>query len=172
MEAMIEAFLILARESDTGLPQEDFVANDAVSEEIERAQPLLEGKQVALTLDQQSAFALHAPPKVFAAMIGNLIRNACLYTEAGNVRVVIGRDAAGNGFVSVKDSGIGMSDDELKNAFLPYFRGNRSARGGHGVGLTLVRRLSDRFGWPVEMHSELGVGTTATIRFPQARPRA
>jgi signal transduction histidine kinase len=65
-----------------------------------------------------------------------------------------------------------MSDDELKNAFLPYFRGNRSARGGHGVGLTLVRRLSDRFGWPVEMHSELGVGTTATIRFPQARPRA
>lgn len=164
MEAMIEAFLILARESDTGLPQEDFIVNDAVRDEIERAQPLLEGKPVTLSLDEQATFALHAPPKVFAAMIGNLIRNACLYTEAGKVRVVIGAD-----FVRIEDSGIGMSEDELAQAFRPYFRGNRSTRGGHGVGLTLVRRLSDRFGWPVEMHSELGVGTTAAIQFPQAQ---
>ena len=164
MEAMIEAFLILARESDTGLPEEDFVVNDAVREEIERAQPLLEGKPVALSLDEQAAFAMHAPPKVFAAMVSNLIRNACLYTEAGTVRVVIGAD-----FVQVQDSGIGMSEDELKQAFEPYFRGNRSTRGGHGVGLSLVRRLSERFGWPVEMHSTLGLGTTATIRFPNTQ---
>jgi signal transduction histidine kinase len=161
---MIEAFLILARESDTGLPEEDFVVNDAVREEIERAQPLLEGKPVALSLDERAAFAMHAPPKVFAAMVSNLIRNACLYTEAGTVRVVIGAD-----FVQVQDSGIGMSEDELKQAFEPYFRGNRSTRGGHGVGLSLVRRLSERFGWPVEMHSTLGLGTTATIRFPNTQ---
>jgi signal transduction histidine kinase len=163
MEAMIEAFLILAREADTGLPQEDFVANEAVREELERAQPLVEGKPVELSFEEQATFELHAPPKVFAAMIGNLIRNACLYTEAGKVHVLVGA-----GFVSVKDSGIGMSAEELKQAFQPYFRGNRSTRGGYGVGLSLVQRLSERFGWPVEMQSELGVGTTATIRFPQA----
>lgn len=165
MEAMIEAFLILARESDTGLPEEDFVVNDVVREEIERAQPLLEGKPVTLDFDEQAAFALHAPPKVFAAMVSNLIRNACLYTEAGRVRVEIGAD-----FVRVEDSGIGMSDDELAQAFQPYFRGGRSARGGHGVGLTLVRRLSDRFGWPIQLSSQLGTGTTATITFPHAQP--
>jgi len=163
MEAMIEAFLILARESDTGLPEEDFVVNEAVREEIERAQPLLEGKPVEITFDEQSSFGLHAPPKVFAAMFGNLIRNACLYTEAGKVRVVIGDD-----YVSVEDSGIGMSDDELMQAFQPYFRGNRSTRGGTGVGLTLVKRLSERFDWPIELQSKLGVGTTATIHFPLA----
>jgi signal transduction histidine kinase len=163
MEAMIEAFLILARESDAGLPEEDFVVNDAVREEIERAQPLLEGKPVTLTLDEQTAFALHAPPKVFAAMVSNLIRNACLYTETGNVRVVVGTD-----FVSVRDSGIGMTADELAHVFQPYYRGNRSVSGGHGVGLTLVRRLSNRFGWPIELHSRVDVGTTATIRFPRA----
>lgn len=165
MEAMIAAFLILARESDTGLPSEDFAANDAVREEIERARPLLDGKPVTLDLEERARFFLHAPPKVFAAMVGNLIRNACLYTESGSVRVVVGEDC-----VSVTDSGIGMSTDEIAHAFQPYFRAGRSASAGHGVGLSIVRRLSERFGWPVEMHSAVGAGTTATIRFPQRLP--
>ena len=165
MEATIEAFLILARESDMGLPEEDFVANEAVREEIERAQPLIEGKPVHLVLDEQATFQLHAPPKVFASMVGNLIRNACLYTEAGKVDVQIGAD-----YVRVRDSGIGMSEEELRHIFKPYYRGGKGTQGGYGVGLSLVQRLSDRFGWPVEMNSELNVGTTATIRFPQAKP--
>jgi len=63
-----------------------------------------------------------------------------------------------------------MTAEELAHVFQPYYRGNRSTRGGHGVGLTLVRRLSDRFKWPIELHSRLGTGTTATIRFPRAKP--
>jgi signal transduction histidine kinase len=165
MEAMLEAFLLLARESDTGLPQEEFVVNDAAREEVERARPLLEGKPVTLELDEQARFALLAPPRVFAAMIGNLIRNACLYTESGNVRVNIGEDS-----VSVVDSGIGMSAEEIARSHQPYFRAGRSASAGHGVGLSIVRRLSERFGWPVELRSEVGTGTTATIRFPQRLP--
>jgi signal transduction histidine kinase len=165
MEAMIEAFLILARESDTGLPEEDFIANESVRDEVERAMPLLENKQVTLRLEEKAKFMLHAPPKVFASMVGNLIRNACLYTEAGNVVVEVGSD-----YVRVTDSGIGMSAEDLRQAFQPYFRGGNSTRGGYGVGLSLVRRLSDRFGWPVEMDSELGIGTTATLRFPKAQP--
>jgi signal transduction histidine kinase len=165
MEAMLEAFLLLARESDTGLPQEEFVVNDAVREEAERAQPLLEGKPVTLELDEHARFALRAPPRVFAAMIGNLIRNACLYTESGSVRVRIDEDS-----VSVADSGIGMNAEEIARSHQPYFRAGRSASAGHGVGLSIVRRLSERFGWPVELRSEVGAGTTATIRFPQRLP--
>jgi signal transduction histidine kinase len=164
MEAMIETFLILAREADTGMPEEDFIVNESVREEVERARPLLERKPVLIELDERAQFALRAPPRVFAVLIGNLIRNACLYTEAGRVHVVVGA-----GFVQVEDSGIGMSEDELRQAFQPYFRGERSTRGGYGVGLSLVRRLSERFGWPVEIHSRVGVGTTATIKFPLFR---
>jgi signal transduction histidine kinase len=165
MEAMLETFLLLARESDTGLPQEEFVVNDAVREEVERAQPLLEGKPVTLELEERTRFALRAPPRVFAAMIGNLIRNACLYTESGTVRVRIDEDS-----VSVADSGIGMSADEIARTHQPYFRAGRSTSAGHGVGLSIVRRLSERFGWPVDLRSEVGAGTTATIRFPQRLP--
>lgn len=165
MEAMLETFLLLARESDTGLPQEEFVVNDAVREEAERARPLLEGKPVTLELDEQARFALRAPPRVFAAMIGNLIRNACLYTESGSVRVRVGEDS-----ISIADSGIGMSAAEIAQTRQPYFRAGRSASAGHGVGLSIVRRLSERFGWPVDMHSEVGAGTTATIHFPRRLP--
>ncbi|MBS0571325.1 MAG: HAMP domain-containing histidine kinase [Proteobacteria bacterium] len=165
MEAMLETFLLLARESDTGLPQEEFVVNDAVREEVERARPLLEGKPVTLERDERARFALRAPPRVFAAMIGNLIRNACLYTESGRVCVRIGADS-----ISVVDSGIGMSADEIARTHQPYFRAGRSASAGHGVGLSIVRRLSERFGWPVEIRSEVGAGTVARIDFPQRLP--
>jgi len=164
MEALMEAFLILAREADTGLPEEDFIVNDIVREEVERAQPLVAGRPLMLALDEPGAFALHAPPKVLAVLVGNLIRNACLYTESGEVRTTVGMD-----FIRIQDSGIGMSEEEVARAFQPFFRGGRSRRGGHGVGLTIVKRLSDRFSWPVEMTSEMGHGTSVTIHFPQAR---
>jgi signal transduction histidine kinase len=48
-------------------------------------------------------------------------------------------------------------------------RGEGHRRGGHGVGLTIVRRLSDRFGWPVTISSQPDVGTAVEIRFPGAR---
>jgi len=163
MEALMEALLLLARESDTGLPEEEFLANDVVREEVERAQPLVAGRPIELRFDEPGSFVLHASPRVFAVMVGNLIRNACLYTEHGVVNVSVGESS-----VQVQDSGIGMSDEEVAQAFQAYFRGGRSRSGGHGVGLTIVKRLSDRFGWPVTITSELGVGTNVTIRFPQA----
>src|SRR3546814_19369238 len=63
MLALVEAFLILAREGDTGLPDEDFSVNDIVREEVEKARPLLHDKPVRLAIDEQAAFALHAPPR-------------------------------------------------------------------------------------------------------------
>ncbi|MEO8671317.1 MAG: HAMP domain-containing sensor histidine kinase [Tahibacter sp.] len=165
MEALIEAFLILARESDTGLPQEDFVVNSLVHDEVERAEPLLEGRPIQLRLVEEGSFALHASPRVLSVMLGNLIRNACNYTERGEIVVTVGAD-----FICVRDTGVGMSADELAHAFQAFFRAGGTRRGGHGVGLTIVKRLSDRFAWPVRLDSELGVGTAATIRFPEPQP--
>lgn len=165
MEALIESFLILARESDTGLPEEDFVVNDVVGEEIEKARPLLVDKPVELRLDQPHAFALRASPRVLAVMLGNLLRNACHYTERGTVTVRIDTDR-----ITVEDTGVGMTAEQLQRAFEPFFRAGTRSDGGQGVGLTIVRRLSQRFGWPVELESEHGRGTRATIHFPNPQP--
>ncbi len=163
MEALIESFLILAREGDTGLPDEDFSVAAVAREEMEKAQPLLAGKPVELVLAQQSDISLHAPARVFAVMLGNLLRNACNYTETGSITVTV-HDTG----VSVRDTGVGMSSDELQQVFEPFFRGGDRRADGQGIGLSIVRRLSERYGWPVTLSSEPGHGTLANISFPSA----
>ena len=165
MEALIETFLVLARESDSGLRDEDFLANDVVAAEVARYRELLAGKPVQLEVVEHARFALHAPPRVFAVMIGNLIRNACLYTEQGSVIVEVG--AAD---VCVTDTGSGMGEEDLERAFQPFYRGSRTGRSGHGIGLAIVRRIADRYHWQVTLESTLGKGTTATAHFPAAQP--
>lgn len=56
-----------------------------------------------------------------------------------------------------------MSEDELAQVFEPFYRAQR-----HGIGLTIVERPSDRFGWPLQIHSVLGEGTVTSIQLPSA----
>ncbi|HEX7370472.1 MAG TPA: HAMP domain-containing sensor histidine kinase [Rhodanobacteraceae bacterium] len=164
MEALIETFLVLARESDTGLRDEDFLANDVISAEVARYREWLTGKPVEMRFEQPARFALHAPPRVFAVMIGNLIRNACLYTEQGSVTVTVESDK-----VRVTDTGSGMGEEDLERAFQPFYRGSRTGRRGHGIGLAIVRRIADRYHWQVTLESTLGQGTTSIAHFPAAQ---
>ena len=69
----------------------------------------------------------------------------------------------------MSDTGVGMTTDELTRVFEPFYRGGDRSRDGQGIGLSIVRRLSERYGWRVNLDSEAGRGTTATIRFPVAR---
>ena len=161
MEALIEAFLILAREGDTGLPDEDFDVGDVARAEIEKARPLLAGKPVDLRLVEEATLSLHAPSRVFSVLLGNLLRNACSYTETGLVEVRL--TAAG---VIVRDTGVGIGPDELEHVFEPFVRVGDQRNDGSGIGLSIVRRLSERYGWPVRLESTPGVGTTATISLP------
>ena len=161
IEALIETFLVLARESDKGMPAEDFLVNDVVREEVERYRDLLGSKPVDLKLEEAARFALHAPPRVCAVVVGSLIRNACMDTERGVILVRIEPDG-----VRVVDTGFGMDMETLRRALQPFHYGSRGD--GRGTGLAIVRRIADRFGWPVELDSATGRGTTAFLRFPSA----
>jgi signal transduction histidine kinase len=163
MEALIETFLVLAREADAGLRDEDFLANDMVASEVARYRELLAAKPVQLVMVEHARFAMHTPPRVFAVMVGNLIRNACLYTEHGSVTVEVDF-----GKVRVIDTGSGMSEEDLQRAFQAFYRGSHTGNRGHGIGLAIVRRIADRYGWQVTLESTLGKGTTATAHFPKA----
>lgn len=167
MQELIGAFLLLARENDSSLPSEEVELNALVAEELERARQLADDKPIAAELDERCRLFVDAPERVLSVMIGNLLRNAFSYTDEGRVAVTIAPHE-----VVIADSGVGMSDDEMRDIYHPFVRGAGAQRGGYGVGLTIVRRLSDRFGWPVDIESESGVGTRVTISFPEARVEA
>ena len=105
--------------------------------------------------------------QALAVVIGNLLRNAFAYTDEGRIEVQIGHDA-----VTISDSGVGMDAQGIKEVFRPYYRGQPQRRGGHGVGLTIVRRFADRFSWSVKIDSRPGEGTRVRVGFPHARCEA
>jgi signal transduction histidine kinase len=163
MEAVIDAFLILAREADVEPLSQDFAVRDVVAEEVEQARALLAGKQVELRMSETASPQLHAPPQVLGVMLGNLLRNACSHTDVGTIDVRVERDR-----VSIRDTGVGMSTEQIERAFDPFYRREEDGQGGMGIGLSIVRRLGERFDWPVTLDSAPGQGTTATIQFAGA----
>ena len=179
IEELTEAFLLLARESERGLSLETVSVNDLVAEEIDRVRMLAGDRPLRLRLVADCRMQLDASQKILSVMLGNLLRNAVNYTEEGEVLARIG-----HGFVEISDSGIGIAREEMDKVFRPFFRGDDDAqaapkhgvvagsarsRGGQGVGLTIVKRLSDRFSWPVRIESTPDVGTRVVVEFPDAR---
>ncbi|QDH70796.1 sensor histidine kinase [Marilutibacter alkalisoli] len=160
MEAVIEAFLILAREAEIEPQSEEFPVIDVVNHEVERILPLLNGRPVEVEVIDDGAPRLYAPPNVLNVMLGNLLSNAARFTESGRIEVRISPDR-----LDVRDTGIGMSEEALARVFDPFYRVDPDRDEGRGMGLSIVRRLGDRFGWPVALVSEPGEGTVATIHF-------
>jgi len=165
MEELIDAFLILARETDKEFEDEQVVVVEIVEREIKAADIYLENKPVSIEIDQQYPLELYTAQKVVSIVLGNLIRNAILYTNEGFVRITIREKS-----VLISDTGIGMTEDQTKKIFQPYYRAENSSktkRKGYGVGLTIVKRLSNRFHWVVEVDSKVDVGTNIEIFFKE-----
>jgi len=112
-------------------------------------------------------------PKVFSSLrklqeiFSNLIDNAVKYSKSGG-EVVISEELADNFLkVSITDSGLGMSPEDLTKIFTPYFRSDSvKAIPGTGLGLFIVKKLIDDMGGKIEVKSTLNVGTTFLIFLP------
>ncbi len=160
MEAVVDAFLILAREPDVQPQSEDFDLAEIVLDEADNARALLVGKQVDLEVTCNAKPRLHAPPRVMHVVVSNLLRNACSYTDHGRIDVVLEQDR-----LTVRDSGIGMSPEVVERVFEPFYKADPEQPRGTGLGLSIVKRLCDRFGWKVALESDPGHGTTVSVRF-------
>jgi signal transduction histidine kinase/ActR/RegA family two-component response regulator len=109
-------------------------------------------------------------------VVGNLVTNALKYTpEGGRIAVSTRREGA-QALLVVADTGIGLEPDLLPRAFDLFVQGERAldrSQGGLGIGLTLVRRLTELHGGTVTAESEgSGRGATFTVRLPAIDPPA
>jgi signal transduction histidine kinase len=162
MEQLTTAFLLLARETGQGMAHDNVIINDIVRAELDRARMIDPDSQISTQVEEQCRLSVPAPEKVIESVIGNLLRNALTYTDSATVTVRIEPHR-----VTIENTGPGMEASAVEQVFQPYFR-NQRQRGGFGVGLTIVKRLTDRFGWPINIESEPGHGTRASIEFPDA----
>jgi signal transduction histidine kinase len=104
-------------------------------------------------------------------VIRNLVENACKYTERGLIRVGARWDRQRDEIeVRVTDSGIGIAPTELQAIFEAFRQGgNRGelTKSGVGLGLYIVQRLVARLGGEIAVESQLGMGSTFTVRLPR-----
>lgn len=163
MEQLTLAFLLLAREAAQNMERDWLNVNDIVEAELDRARIIDPHSKITTHLEAECQLLVNAPAKVLESVIGNLMRNALAYTDDGSVTIQIRPDS-----ITIEDTGPGMAPGEVEEVFQPFIRKQRQ-RGGFGVGLTIVKRLTDRFRWPVDVKSEPGVGTRVTVQFPESR---
>ncbi len=105
----------------------------------------------------------------------NLVSNALKFTESGRVVIRLGGEAGGVVTLSVTDTGVGMTAEQIGRLFTPFAQGDASiARrfGGTGLGLSICRQLAELMAGEIIVSSEPGVGSTFTARLglPAAAP--
>lgn len=117
---------------------------------------------------------IHADSTRVDQILANLIGNALKYTPSGGRIAIRARPVGDQGVCEIADTGMGMSAEVLNHAFELFYQEERSrdrARGGLGIGLTLVRQLVELHGGSVEAWSDgEGRGSRFTIRLPLSVP--
>lgn len=101
-------------------------------------------------------------------IFSNLLDNAVKYTDKGYIEIVIERDNFGRLCVSIVDTGIGISENYLRNLFHPFSQeeeGYTRKYEGSGLGLALVKKCCDLNNAEIKVKSEKGKGSTFTVIF-------
>jgi signal transduction histidine kinase len=107
-------------------------------------------------------FSLTDPGK-FETIILNILTNAIKNTETGGVWIDYGIDKQ-MFFIEIRDSGIGISEDNIQHVFKRFYRGDDSK--GIGLGLAIVRELVDIMAGHIDLKSSAGEGSTFKIWLP------
>lgn len=99
-------------------------------------------------------------------LVLNLMENGCKYSDDHTVKVSLGLQGKSIKLIFT-DNGIGISESDRKQVFEPFFRSNSIRnRDGHGIGLSLVRRITDLHKGTIKVESELGKGSVFTVSIP------
>ncbi|HET7656251.1 MAG TPA: HAMP domain-containing sensor histidine kinase [Luteimonas sp.] len=155
---LINALLLLSR-NERGRGAADVAAIAGQLLDTHRAQ--LNGKPLELRLEGEPGLVVDAPAAAVVVALGNLIGNAVKYTAQGKVVVRLLPHA-----VEVVDSGPGLSEEEAARLFERGYRGTHAEHSqGGGIGLSIVRRLCDLYGWNVRVVPGAERGVVATLTF-------
>lgn len=139
---------------------------------LKRTATLFEGvaAEQNVTLAVQAAPALPLvpmDPERMVQVLTNLTSNALRYAPQGSTITLSARQTGGTLEISVRDQGEGIPADKLMNIFERFYSADESRTGSEtGLGLAIVKSIVSAHGGSVAAESEVGVGTTVTVRLP------
>ena len=170
MRQIVESLLFLARaDAEAELPGLAVIDLGAWAEQYLDAHPHDRADDIRPAGDFQCGVAVKAHPAMLAQVVGNLIDNACKYSDPGTpVTLYVGADGQ-QAVLAVEDAGHGLSAADAGRVFEPFFRSPDARRrgvGGLGLGLAVVARIVRAFDGQVAVTSEPGRGSRFTIRLP------
>ena len=129
-----------------------------------------------LRIDEETPLELIGDEFRLRQILNNLLSNAFKYTEKGEVLLSVHAEPEDEDDVSliiiVKDTGYGMSDEQVKTLFDEYTRFNVKANKlieGTGLGMSITKRLIGLMGGEIRVESKIGIGSTFTVRIPQMK---
>ena len=156
-----------------------------ISEEIKLERVLLEAWKGARALTERRRFDLGSledctvtgDPDALKQLALTLLENAVKYSpEDGTIRLEL-RVVDGFAQMTVNDTGAGIAAEDLQKVFERFYRTDRARSrlngpAGTGLGLTIAKQIVERHGGTIWLESELGIGTSATVRLPLSQPSA
>jgi len=198
MSAIVENLLLLARTDANAvqLRRETVAFHEVVMTVYEQMEAIARRKGVSLEIEEIDEAHLEGDPLWLQQVVTNLLNNAIKYTpEGGEVRVALkgeirgrkGKGGEDNGDIpllpppspsfpfavlSVSDTGVGIPPEHLPHIFDRFYRvdaGRSRDAGGSGLGLNIVKWAVEAHGGTIEVSSEVGKGTTFTVRLPQSK---
>jgi signal transduction histidine kinase len=142
MKTTIEMFLCLARETDDGLYDEQFLVMPLVSRAIDQQRYLLSGKFVDVDIDDLAKPRVCGHPQAFSIAVNNLVRNAFEHTLDGQGPITI----------LIKEHELLVTNQVSSDADGRHTPTEASSSHGYGLGLGIVQRLCERNGWSFSLH--------------------
>ena len=119
--------------------------------------------------EAEETFILEADRDQIKQVILNLLSNAVKYNRP-NGSIFVSTERAGSSIrLSIKDTGLGLSEEDLSHLFEKFFRASSSEKNisGTGLGLSISKRIVDGHGGQIDVQSQLNVGTTFSISLPE-----
>ncbi|WP_412544254.1 ATP-binding protein [Longispora sp. K20-0274] len=156
------------------LPEPEPVGVDRmINEVLDRSRTAAVAKEITVRWEGEHGLTVYGHEGQLVTALANLVENAIAYSPEKTSITIHSEKSGKRVKIAVADEGIGIAAEDTDRIFERFYRADQArsrATGGTGLGLAIVKHIASNHGGRVEVSSEVGVGSTFTLRLPSRPP--
>jgi len=165
LQSLADSMLGLLRDDTAGF-QADVSLPDVVSEAMNIVVSQAQAKNISVE-DATGDTVLYGNARSLTQLLTILLDNAIKYSPKGSAVHVVSEVQGRSLILSVKDEGVGMNEEAVKNAFTRFYRAEESrSTAGYGLGLSIAKKITEAHHGKIAIESVVGEGSTFTVTLP------